>query len=246
MLNIVIPMAGKGSRFTERGYTFPKPLIEVGGKPMIQLVVENLKPKKIDHRFIFIVRKEHYEKYELKVLLERIAPGCIILPIDLVTQGASCTVLLANEYINNEDSLLIANSDQYVDFDFEEYLDFSENGENDGTILTFPSNHPKWSYVRLNEDKNAIEVAEKKPISNKATVGIYYFKKGKTFCDGVMNMIRKNIRVNGEFYVCPVYNEIILENKKIKVYDIKKEQMWGIGTPEDLELFFKSKIIDKI
>ncbi len=239
-------MAGKGSRFIEKGYTFPKPLIEIKGKPMIQLVVENLTPKDIDHRFIFIVRKEHCDKYAIKELLGSIAPDCIIIPIDLVTQGAACTVLLASKYINNNDSLLIANSDQYVDFNFEDYLKFSENGNNDGSILTFPSNHPKWSYARLDDDLNVIEVAEKKPISDKATVGIYYFKKGRLFCESVMDMIRKNIRVNNEFYVCPAYNEAILNNKKVSIYNITRDQMWGIGTPEDLELFLGSDIANKI
>ena len=245
MLNIVVPMAGLGSRFVEKGYTFPKPLLEIKGKPMIQVVVENLKPN-IDHRFIFIVRKEHMQNYALKELLNHVSPGCIILPIDQVTEGAACTVLLAMDYIDNEDALLIANSDQYVDICFDDFLKFCGENNSDGTIMTFQSTHPKWSYAKVDKNGNVVEVAEKRPISDKATVGIYYYAKGNDFCRNTEKMIEKDVRVNNEFYVCPVYNEFVLNNKKIKIYDIKFEEMCGLGTPEDYESFLKSDIIKNV
>jgi len=203
-----------------------------------------LKPK-IPDRFIFIVRKEHVEKYSVDSLLRLIAPGCIVIPISEVTQGAACTVLLAKQYINNEDDLIIANSDQYVDIDFNDYVDFSKKSGSDGTILTFYSTHPKWSFARLDENGNVMEVAEKKPISDKATVGIYYFTKGKDFCEAAERMIEKDIRVNNEFYVCPVYNEMILQNKIIKIYHMERG-MYGLGTPEDLDEFLKGPVMSKL
>tara|TARA_B100000989_G_scaffold268252_1_gene222833 strand:+ start:1234 stop:2613 length:1380 start_codon:yes stop_codon:yes gene_type:complete len=235
-LNIVIPMAGEGSRFAKAGYTFPKPLIEVHQKPMIQLVVDNLGLK---GNFIFIVRKEHLKKYNLKSFLNIIAPNCKIIAIDKVTEGAACTVLLAKKYINNSKPLIISNSDQYIDWSPSEtmYNFYSKNV--DGGILVFNATHPKWSYAKCDKNNNVSEVAEKRVISNNATVGVYYWKHGKEFVKYSEQMIKKDVRVNNEFYVCPVYNEAIKDRKKIKINNVKS--MWGLGTPEDLDYFLKHK-----
>jgi dTDP-glucose pyrophosphorylase len=233
-LNVLVPMAGAGSRFAQQGYTFPKPLIEVNGKPMIQVVIENLN---IEAHYIFIVQQEHYDKYNLKYLLNLIAPGCDIVQINGITEGAACSTLLAKNYINTDSPLLIANSDQYVDWNSNECMYAFSADDIDGGILTFESTHPKWSYAKLNSSGFVSEVAEKKVISNEATVGIYYWKYGSDYVKYAENMIAENIRVNNEFYVCPVYNQAIEDKKKIKVKRINK--MWGIGTPEDLETFLK-------
>lgn len=235
-MNVLIPMAGAGSRFVSQGYTFPKPLIEVRGKPMIQVVVENLN---IKANYTFIVQKEHYEKYNLNYLLPLIAPNCNIVQVDGITEGAACTTLLAKEYINNDDPLIMANSDQFVVWDSNETLYSFQNGDCDGGILTFPSTHPKWSYAKLGKDGYVEEVAEKKPISEHATVGIYYWKKGSDYVKYAQQMIEKDIRVNNEFYVCPVFNEAISDGKKIRIKEIEKDGMWGIGTPEDLNYFLE-------
>ena len=235
-MNVLIPMAGAGSRFEKAGYTFPKPLIEVDGKPMIQVVTENLN---IDARHIFIVQKKHYEKYHLKNLLTAINPNCEIIQVDGVTEGAACTTLLAKEFINNDEPLLMANSDQFVDWDSNAFM-YSMVGDNiDGGMLTFKSNHPKWSFARLNDDGFVAEVAEKNPISDIATVGIYYWTKGSDYVKYAEQMIEKDIRVNNEFYVCPVFNEAIQDDKKIKIFEIEK--MWGLGTPEDLNYFLENR-----
>lgn len=233
-LNVLVPMAGAGSRFAQQGYTFPKPLIEVNGKPMIQVVVENLN---IEAHYIFIVQQEHYEKYNLKYLLNLIAPGCDIVQVNGVTEGAACSTLLAKEFINNDNPLVMANSDQYVEWNSNECMYAFTADEIDGGILTFEATHPKWSYARVGTDGFVSEVAEKKVISNEATVGVYYWKKGSDYVKYAEQMIEKNIRVNNEFYVCPVFNEAISDSKKIKVKRV--ENMWGIGTPEDLETFLK-------
>lgn len=233
-MNVLIPMAGAGSRFANAGYTFPKPLIEVNGKPMIQVVVENLN---IEANYTFIVQREHYEKYNLQYLLNLIAPNCNIVQVDGLTEGAACTTLLAKEFIDNDSPLIMANSDQFVEWNSNECLyAFNADGV-DGGIITFNATHPKWSYVKIGNDGFVSEVAEKKPISNNATVGIYFWKRGSDYIKYAEQMIEKNIRTNGEFYVCPVFNEAISDGKKIRVKEI--ERMWGIGTPEDLNYFLE-------
>jgi HAD superfamily hydrolase (TIGR01509 family) len=234
-MKVLIPMAGAGSRFSKAGYTFPKPLIEVKGKPMIQVVVENLN---IDAQHVFIVQKEHYEKYHLKTLLNLISPGCEIIQVDGVTDGAACTTLLAKEFIDDDTPLLIANSDQYIEWDSNEFMYSMSSGSIDGGILSFRSTHPKWSFAKLDKDGYVERVAEKEPISDIATVGIYYWSKGSDYVKYAEQMIGKNERINNEFYVAPVYNQAIEDGKKIKTYNVKT--MWGIGTPEDLSIFLNA------
>ena len=236
-LNVLIPMAGAGSRFQQAGYTFPKPLIDVKGKPMIQTVVENLN---VEANFIFVVQKEHREKYNLDTLLNLITPNCKIVEVNGITEGAACTTLLAKEFINNDQPLLMANSDQFAEWDSNEFMYKMIEQKVDAGILSFESTHPKWSFVKIDENGYVTEVAEKKPISNIATVGIYYWSKGSDYVKYAEQMISKNIRVNNEFYVCPVFNEAIKDNKKIKTFNIDK--MWGLGTPEDLNFFLKNNI----
>jgi beta-phosphoglucomutase-like phosphatase (HAD superfamily)/dTDP-glucose pyrophosphorylase len=233
-MNVLIPMAGAGSRFASAGYTFPKPLIEVDGKPMIQVVVENLN---IEANYTFIVQKEHYEKYSLQYLLNLIAPNCNIVQVDGLTEGAACTTLLAKEFIDNDAPLVMANSDQFVEWNSNECL-YAFNADGiDGGIVSFKATHPKWSYAKVGDDGFVSEVAEKKPISDNATVGIYFWKKGSDYVKYAEQMIGKNIRTNNEFYVCPVFNEAIQDGKKVRIKDI--ERMWGIGTPEDLNYFLE-------
>ena len=233
-MKVLIPMAGSGSRFEKAGYTFPKPLIDVEGKPMIQAVVDNLN---IEAQHVFIVQKSHYEKYNLQQTLNQISPNCEIVQVDGVTEGAACTTLLAKQYIDNDEPLVIANSDQYVEWDSNEFMYSMVADSVDGGILSFKSTHPKWSYAKLGDDGFVCEVAEKKPISDIATVGIYFWKKGSDYVKYAEDMIEKSIRVNNEFYVCPVFNQAIEDNKKVKIFNVEK--MWGIGTPEDLQIFLK-------
>ena len=233
-MNVLIPMAGAGSRFEAAGYTFPKPLIDVNGKPMIQVVVDNLN---VDAHHIFVVQKEHYKKYNLQHVLNLIAPGCDIIQTEGVTEGAACTTLLAKEFIDNDKPLLLANSDQFIEWDSNNFMYSMMADSIDGGILTFESTHPKWSYAKLDDQGFVCEVAEKKPISNLATVGVYYWKHGSDYVRCAEQMIAKDIRTNNEFYVCPVFNEAIGDGLRIKTYNI--DRMWGLGTPEDLQTFLK-------
>jgi HAD superfamily hydrolase (TIGR01509 family) len=233
-LNVLIPMAGAGSRFEKAGYTFPKPLIDVGNKPMIQVVVENLN---IKANFIYIVQKSHREKYNLDTLLNLITPACKIIEVDGITEGAACTALLAKEYIDNDKPLFFANSDQFVEWDSNEFMYKMNETNADGGIVSFKATHPKWSFAKVDERGLVTEVAEKNPISDIATVGFYWWKHGSDFVKYAEEMIEQNIRVNGEFYVCPVFNQAIKDEKEIRIFNIDK--MWGLGTPEDLTKYLK-------
>ena len=233
-MNVLIPMAGLGTRFKEAGYIFPKPIIEIKDKPMIQWVLESLN---IDANYIFIIQKKHQDKYNLKSVLRVLKPNCQIIELDAVTEGAASTTLLAEKFINNLDSLIIANSDQFIEWNSSKSLYKFISKRHDGAILTFENTHPKWSYAKCDKDGIVTEVAEKNVISKNATVGVYYWKKGSDYVKYAKQMIKKNIRVNNEFYVCPVYNEAIKDKKKITIEVVKK--MYGLGTPEDLKSFLR-------
>ena len=234
-LNVLIPMAGAGSRFEAAGYTFPKPLIEVKKKPMIQVVIENLN---IDANFIYVVQKSHREKYNLDTLLGLLTPGCKIVEVDGITEGAACTALLAKEHINNNNPLFFANSDQFVEWDSNEFMYKMQETNADGGIVTFNATHPKWSFAKVDKQGLVTEVAEKNPISDIATVGYYYWKKGSDFIKYAEQMINKDIRVNNEFYVCPVFNQAIDSGLQIRTFNV--EGMWGLGTPEDLNYYLEN------
>ena len=241
MLNIVIPLAGKGSRFLAAGFNTPKPLIAVDNAPVISYVIANLTPAQ-PHRFIFLCLAEHLARHGLARVLEDLAPGCVIIPVTEVTAGAACTVLLARGYINNPEPLMIANGDQLVDTDIDLYL--RSMGNADGLIMTMRADDPKWSFVRLDGRGRVIEVAEKKVVSNEATVGIYNFRHGSYFVDAAEQMLKKDLRVNGEFYVAPVYNEMAAKGREIIIFSAGGEfdGMYGLGIPADVERFAELNI----
>jgi NDP-sugar pyrophosphorylase family protein len=238
MLNIVLPIAGRGSRFADAGYELPKPLIPVHGVPMIETVVRNVRPA-VSHRFIFVALAEHLQHLGMRETLERAAPGCVIVPVDRVTEGAACTVLLARDYIDTTDPLMLANSDQWVDVDINAYLATMDRQQADGLIMTMKADDPKWSFVGLDSAGLVTRVVEKQVISDEATVGIYNFRSGSDFVRAADAMIRKNLRVNNEFYVAPVYNELIAEGARIAIHNVGREGagMYGLGIPSDLTDF---------
>ena len=238
MINIVVPMAGHGSRFANAGYTDPKPLIPIGGRPMIEVVIDNLRPSQ-PHRFIFLCQQTHLDQYGLGARLEAIAPGCAIVPVAQVTQGAACTVLLARALIDDATPLMIANCDQYIDAGIDDYLARMAAENLDGLIMTMSADHPKWSYVRLDAAGSIVEVVEKQVVSNEATVGIYNFVRGSDFVAAADAMIAADLRVNGEFYVAPTYNAMIANGARLGYYNIGADRagMYGLGVPEDLDYF---------
>lgn len=238
MLNIVVPMAGAGSRFAKAGYADPKPLIQVSGVPMIEVVVNNLRPS-APHRFIFICQQAHIDQYGLTEKLAAWAPGSEIIALNGLTEGAACTVLAAKAFIDNDDALMIANSDQYVDVNIGTYLAEMDDQALDGLIMTMWADDPKWSFVGMSRDGLVTQVVEKEVISNEATVGIYNFRKGRDFVRAAEAMIEENLRVNNEFYVAPAYNKLIEQGSRIGIHNVGREAdgMYGLGTPADLDLF---------
>jgi len=247
VLNIAIPMAGLGSRFAEAGYDPPKPLIPIHGHPMIRWVIKNLTPS-VQHRFIFMAQREHVLKHQLEPKLRKWAPGCEIVQVDGLTDGAARTVLLASEMIDNDEPLLIANSDQWINLDIDQFLEKVLTKTVDGTIMTMKSNDPKWSYVELDGSSFVTRLAEKEVISNTATVGVYAFLRGADFVNAAIEMIGAGDRVNGEFYVAPAYNWMIKRAKRIDTFDVGSESdgMFGLGIPSDLEFFREHPISQKV
>lgn len=229
--NVLIPMAGLGSRFADAGYTKPKPLIDVNGVPMIEAVVNSLG---IDGNYIFIVQKEHSVQYHLLDVLDSIAPGCSIVELDGPTDGAARTALTASHLIDNDRPLIIANSDQIVDW---QSKIFSNLVNSWNVVALFEADDPKWSFAKI-ENNLITEIAEKKVISNSASVGIYGWAKGSDYVKYAKLMIARDIRTNNEFYIAPVYNGAIADGQKVHPFFVEK--MYGTGTPEDLATYLEA------
>jgi NDP-sugar pyrophosphorylase family protein len=236
-MKVLIPMAGEGSRFVREGYRLPKPLIDVDGKPMIQRVVENLN---FNAEYIFLVRKEHIMAYsELAEVISGLKAKSDIVIVDKLTEGAACTALLAKHLINDDDDLLIANSDQIISYSSHNFESFKRLTNVDSMVYVFNADHPKWSFVKVGTDGLVTEVAEKRPISNIATCGIYWYRHGSDFVKYAEKMIEKDIRVNNEFYIAPVYNEMIADQKTLLPFYVN--EMHGIGIPDDLNAYLLHK-----
>ncbi len=246
MLNIVMPMAGRGKRFADEGYAHPKPLIPVHGRPMTEVVIDNLRPAR-PHRFVFLILRAHAQEFGFDRYLREWAPGCEVRFVETVTEGAACTVLLARDLIDNDHPLMIANCDQWVDVNINDYLAVGDEPGVDGLIMTMWADDPKWSFVRFDAAGRIVEVIEKKVVSNEATVGIYNFRRGSDYVRAADQMITKNLRVNNEFYVAPAYNELIAEGSQLRVYNVGRENdgMYGLGIPDDLKRFLKNPVSAK-
>lgn len=227
-LNIVIPLAGEGKRFKDAGYEVYKAFLPVGRKRMIDAVIENVRPKQ-PHQFLFPSR------YPL--LLDSLPSGSVVHEIPEPTEGATATILHVRQHIDCEAPVLIVNSDQLIDFDINAFL--AEARRYDGLILTFPATDPKWSFAKV-KNREVVGVAEKVPISNHATCGVYYFDNGHDFVEAADRMIAKNIRTKGEYYLCPVYNEFIDMGKRVGIYEVPAEAMHGLGTPEDYRSYLET------
>ena len=238
IINIVVPAAGEGSRFAKAGYTAPKPFIDVMGKPMLNQVINNVTVR--NARITLLLRADHLAQYGGTIEVDRGAEINIV-PVNQLTEGTACTLLLARKHFDAAQPLLVANSDQQVDFDCQDFVDDAKRRGLDGSILVFrdAERNPKWSFAAIDKDGYVTEVAEKKPISDLATVGIYLFMNGTEFVRAAADMIANNDRVNNEFYTCPVYNYLIRSGAKIGVYEIPSTAMSGLGTPEDLDSYLR-------
>lgn len=239
-VNVIIPAAGEGSRFAKAGWKKPKPFIDVDGQPMLEHVIKNVTPTEAS--VTILLRKEHLDAHP-KVAYKLQENGYNIRPVSRLTEGTASTVLLARRAFDNDQPMMVANSDQLVDFDVNDFIDDCIVRKLDGSILVFrdPTMDPKWSFAKVNETGLVLEVAEKQPISDLATVGIYLFAKGKDFVGAALDMIVANDRVNHEFYTCPVYNYMIRNGARIGVYEVPMSSMAGLGTPNDLSHFLQQR-----
>lgn len=230
-INILIPMAGEGSRFKIKGYDTPKPLIKVGDKLMIEKAIETLD---IKGQYIFVVRKYENEEHNflLKETLNKMVDNPIIYQVDHLTEGATATCLIAKEIINNEESLIITNCDQVLDWSSTDFLN-SIDETDDGVVITYNSNSPKNSYIKLDERGLGLKLAEKDPISELALIGLHYWKRGKDFVSSAEELIDRENKSGNEYYIAPTYNILIEEGKKIKNYHFDKGQYHSLGSPED-------------
>lgn len=234
MINILIPLAGKNQYFSETDYPFPKPLIEFNAKTMIEHIIDNFSSIQKEKQFIFIVNSEDCKKYHLDNVLNILTNNtCKIIKLDNETKGAACSAMMAVEYINNEMPLIISNADQLFDVCLDKVISKFQNS--DAGVITFESIHPRWSYVRLDSENKVTETAEKRPISKNAIAGFYYFKNGKDFISSSSKMIKKDANVNGLYYISPVLNEMVLENKIIDIFKIENEKYHTFYTPQKIK-----------
>lgn len=235
-MNILIPLGGISTFFESDEYPYPKPFIEICGSLMIELVIRNFAHIKEPHRFIFVIQKADCNSYHLDDTLRLLAgKQCEIISLGGETKGAACSALMAIDFIDNDDKLIVANGDQVLELDMNDLLAFFDRQASDGGVVSFTSVHPKWSYVRLDEHQRVIETAEKRPISNHAIAGLYYYRCGRDFVASAMRSIVKDTNVNGLYYIAPTMNEMILENKRIDVYCIDKNRYHSFYSPQKIK-----------
>ena len=220
MLNIVVPL-GANLFFDSAEYFYPKPLIEVRGVPIIELVLASLKTLPSPHRFIFILNRKDDAKFHLQDTFRLVANNpCEFVLLEGQSKGAACSALMAIQYLQGKDPMVIANGDQVFNLQLSSVIDDFKRRKLDAGVICFDSVHPRWSYVRLNEDKLVVEAAEKRPLSRHAVAGFYYFAEGDQFIALAMKSIEKGVEVNGQFYVAPILNEYILEEKSVGIYQV--------------------------
>lgn len=245
MLNILIPMAGTSIHFPETEFPYPKPLIELGSKTMIELVIENLSTSADEIQYIFIINEDDCFKFHLDHTLELITNNkCQIMRLGGETRGAACSALMAIEIIDEKIPLLIANYDQIFDFRIESILKYFENF--DAGVITFNSIHPRWSYVRTDDKGYVLEAAEKKPISRNAIAGLYYYKSGFSFIQAAMQMIRKDENVNGKYFIAPTINQLILAGKIVVSKGINEADYHSFYTPKKLREYQEKTAYNKL
>lgn len=237
-MNILLLMAGPSDAFREAGYAYPKNLIEINGLPLMQRVTDSLAPlHRQCNQVISLVQEEEDSRYHTGEVLHLLIPSAIVLHVQAPTKGAACTALLAIEHINNKEPLLIVNGDQIVVADLVEIVNNFKQRKLDGGIVVFDAVHPRWSYVKCNDEGFVVEAAEKRPISNLATAGLYYFAQGANFVSSVMNMIKKDAQVEGNFYVCPCYNEMILQQARIGISKIPRNCYFSLSHPQGVQAY---------
>ena len=233
-INIVIPMAGGDELFQRHGYPYAKSVTEIDGKPLVEHAFDCLRSIE-GARFVFVIRKEDELRFHLRDMLKLLDPDAEVIRAESATAGAACTAMLAVEHIGSEEALLIANGDQLLNLDMNVALDDFRERKLDGATIVFDSVHPRWSFVKTDDSGMVIEAAEKRPISRNATAGIFYFRQGRFFLDAAQSMIRKGASVNGAYFVCPCFNEMILSQQRVGIRPIERGQYISLATPQAIE-----------
>lgn len=238
MLTIVVPMAGDSVFFPQTEYRYPKVFQEVMGRPMIQVVVENLMKVQQPKRFVFVINDADAKRYRLDNVLRMLTlDNCDIVIQKAPTKGAVCSLLLAVKLLNHDNPILISNADQLLDHDLNRVTQHFANPELDGGVVCFDSVHPQWSYARVIEKDQVIETAEKEPISRNAIAGLYYFSKGRDFIESAMSTIIKGRSFGGNYYTSSVLNDLILRNKRLGAYRIGSNEYHSFYSPEKIKEF---------
>jgi hypothetical protein len=231
---LVLAAAYAGLDMHDGGY--PHCLTEFDGVPLIERLVTNTGVLG-DAKYIFALQETDVSRFHLDNVVALLAPGSVALPVSSTTKGAACTALLAAAHIDNDEELLIVSANELVDTDLSTVIARFRASKLDGGTLTFPSIHPRYSYVRLNGDNLVAEAAQRNPISNNATVGIFWYARGQDFVAAAKNMIRKGAQVDGLFYICPAFNELILEQARIGVFPIEARCYHPLKTERQVYLY---------
>ena len=233
-MNVLVLMAGGSDAFAEAGYPYPKNLVEIHGLPLVERVIAGLKPLRDANRFVFMVPDEEQRQYHTGEVIRLLLPGAVVLSVR-ETAGAACTALLAVDELDRDQPLLIVNGDQIVEADLQAAVAGFQERDLDGGIIVFEAVHPRWSYVRCDETGLVVEAAEKRPISNLATAGIYYYGRASDFLDAAIAMIKKDAHVGGRFYICPTYNEMVLSQARIGVHKVPREAYFSLSNPRSVQ-----------
>jgi dTDP-glucose pyrophosphorylase len=242
MINILLLMSGSGQPFKDAGYLYPKNLVEIGGQPLVQRVLDHLGPlRALGARFLCVLRRDENRAYHTGTVIQLIDSTARLIELNAETSGAACSALMAVSDIDNDDPLVIVNGDQLLlQVDLPAVIRDFQNRALDGGVLVFEDIHPRWSFVKCDDRGHVVETAEKRPISNLATAGFYYFTKGRDFVLAATEMIKKDAHVGGLFYICPAFNELILRQRIIGVHRIPRRSYRSLASPADVEAFTAS------
>jgi CTP:molybdopterin cytidylyltransferase MocA len=237
-MDVLVLMAGDSQRFEEAGYGYPKNLVEIDGLALVERVVACLAPlTEAGARLVFVVRRSEADAFHTDEVLRLLVPEAMVVTVPNLESGAACAALLAIEQVDPEQPLLVFNGDQIVAADLNAVVaDFGAR-DLDGGVVVFRAVHPRWSYVRTGPDGLVVEAAEKRPISTLATAGTYYFRRGADFFEAAMAMVRKDAHVQGRFFVCPAFNELVLRQRRVGVHEIDRADYFSLATPQGVSAY---------
>ena len=237
-MNILLLMAGDSKRFEDAGYLYPKNLIEIAGLPLVERVIGQLDSLRMNGaRLIVVIQEDEAKQFHTGEVIRLLVPDATVVAVPRLDSGAACTALLAIEEIDPDVPLLVFNGDQVLTEGLQDALEDFAARDLDGGVIVFLAVHPRWSYVKTGSDGLVLEASEKRPISRNATAGTYYFKRGEDFLRATMRMIGKDAHVQGRYFICPAYNELVLEQARIGIYEISQSAYFSLSTPQGVQQY---------